>query len=331
MTRPGLAWGAAGLVLAASLGWILIAPGANPADEASNEQGGRPRPAPSSAQTSDSTARAGAHFGTALNTHQTRLPSDGLPDAFVVAQLRLTFEAMLLQAGPMATPELLKQRLAALVPQHFSGALAAPAQAMLERYVDYRVALGQLKAPADANDPGALRQALDMRQALRQRYFSPEENTALFAQDAALDRYTVARLEVQRNGQLTAAQKKAALQELLSELTPAEQASRSDALAHVGVAAQTANFDASNTSAQERYLQRKLAYSDAVAQRLANDDAQERDWQTRLGLYASALAGTASGQGDLAQGQKLQKLREQLFNSQEELRLDAALATRASR
>ena len=258
---------------------------------------------------------------------QTPQRQAGLLSPVLNLRLRQTFEAMLLEAGAAATPELLKQRLAALVPRYFSPELATDAFGVLQRYVDYRVALGKLETPINASDARTLRQALDARLAVRRGYFSPDENDALFTQDDALDRFTVARLEIEGNTQLTAAQKQEALQQIQAELSPTEQLTRREAVAHIAVAAQTAGFDANNTSPQERYQQRSRAHGDAAAQRLAADDQQERDWQTRLSQYAGAVA----SQSEPTQGQRLQQLRAQLFNSQEELRLDAALAARASR
>ncbi|MEO6319598.1 MAG: hypothetical protein ABIR56_02935 [Polaromonas sp.] len=66
-------------------------------------------------------------------------------DVFLKNDLRFKFEAMLLEAGGAASPAELKRRLAALLPAHFSAADRARALALLERYVDYRAALGELK------------------------------------------------------------------------------------------------------------------------------------------------------------------------------------------
>ena len=320
MSQARFIGGAVGLVLAASLWWVLTEPSADQTENFSS---------PEATRQLSAGLRPSADVGanSTLVAQPSQQAIEGWLDPFLNSQLRLTFEAILLEAGTAATPELLKQRLATVVPRYFSPELAARALAMLQRYVDYRVALGKLAAPADASDPGSLRQAMEARQYIRERYFSPEEYNALFAQDTALDRYTVARLEIERNGQLTAKQKQAALQDTQAELSQAEQAARGEAVAHMGVADQTAAFDASNLSAQERYEQRSRAYGDAAAQRLATNDQQERDWQTRLGQYAHA----ATGQSDPVQIQRLRQLREQLFTSQEELRLDAALAGRAAR
>ena len=55
----------------------------------------------------------------------------------------------------------LKTRLLALVPRYFPAQYAVQATALMERYMDYRVALGGLKPLTDPGDPRALRAALD--------------------------------------------------------------------------------------------------------------------------------------------------------------------------
>ncbi|GKT21976.1 lipase secretion chaperone [Acidovorax sp. SUPP3334] len=69
--------------------------------------------------------------------------------------------------------------------------------------------------------------------------------------------------------------------------------------------------------------QRRGAQAGAqAAERLAQLDGQEQQWQLRLGQYQAAI-GSAAAQGRLAQ------LRDELFTPQEQLRLNAALALRA--
>ena len=62
--------------------------------------------------------------------------------------LRYALEALLAAAGEAPDPQTLKQRLEALVGQHFPPDLATRALALAYRYVDYRVALG-LNGPGD--------------------------------------------------------------------------------------------------------------------------------------------------------------------------------------
>ncbi len=268
---------------------------------------------------------AGAGLLPPISAATTSLPiattAQGQVDVFLTPDLRHRLEALLLEAGEADTPADLKRKLASLVGRHFSLTEAARATALLERYVDYRVALGAVKPPSDPTDPRALRSALSARDAVRHQHFGPEEYQALFGADEALDRYTLARLEVERNTALTPGQKQAALKDIEQDLSPTERAERTQATLHLNVAAQTAALDAQGASEQQRYKQRQAQYGDAAAQQLAQLDREERDWQDRLTQYASAQAGKTSADS-------LQQLRQQLFSAPEQMRLEGALALR---
>lgn len=243
-------------------------------------------------------------------------------DPLLGSGLRDTLEALLHAAGEAPEPGLLKARLEGLIGQFFPPQVATRALALAHRYVDYRVALGRLQAPADLRDPQALRQALAARQKVRMAAFEPDEYQALFAADAQMDEYLLARLEIERDPSLTADQKSAALQQAESALAPALQAQRSEAVAHVGLARQTADFDAQGMDATARFNVRSAQYGSEAAQRLAQMDTQDRQWQGRLDQYQAAM-GSGSSSARLAQ------LRSELFTPQEQLRLEGALALRA--
>lgn len=242
-------------------------------------------------------------------------------DSFLTRELRNTLEALLLEAGDAADPATLKQRLAALVGRHFAPDLATRALAMAERYVDYRVALGQLRAPADLADPRALRSALAQREQLRRQHFQAEEYEALFAHEAELDQYTLARLEIAHNPALTAQQKELALREAQAGLSPERQAERAGATLHVAVAQQTQQFNAQGTDERTRHATRSAQYGEEAARALAQLDRDETDWQNRLDQYSQAQAQTTDSAA-------LQQLRQQLFTPQEQQRLAAAQAVR---
>lgn len=269
--------------------------------------------------------RASAIAGAVTTQHRLAMPylaagAEG-KDVFLASDLRDTLEALLLEAGDAPDPATLKQRLAALVGRHFAPALATRALAMAERYVDYRVALGQLRAPTDLNDPRALRGAITARDQLRRQHFQDDEYEALFAREAELDRYTLARLELAHNPALTAQQKELALREAEAALSPQRQAERASATVHVAVASQTRQFNADGVDERTRHATRSAQYGEEAARALAQLDRDETDWQTRLDQYRQAQA----EQRDSA---TLQQLRQQLFTPQEQQRLSAALALR---
>ena len=305
---------AAALVCAAGLWWLVSpdAPFGTRGAAASN----------SLAAASGQSLSISAAAPLTVRTEQALAGTNG--DTFLSPDLRHTFEAMLFEAtggSDLRDLALLKKRLTALVPSYFPAQYIARATALMERYVDYRVALGNLKPPTDPGDPRALRAALDARQQAREQHFTGQEYEALFAQEARLDRYTVARIEIERNSALTAPQKQAALKDAERGLSDAQRTERDAATAHINVASQTAGFDAQGTTANERYAQRRAQYGDVAAAQLGQLDGEERDWQARLSDYAAAQARKASPE-------QLQLLRQQLFSQQEQLRVEAALAAR---
>ena len=192
---------------------------------------------------------------------------------------------------------------------------------LAERYVDYRVALGQLRPPQDPKDPGALREALEARHKVRQQFFDGPEHDALFAREAELDRYTLARLEIERNPQLSAEQRAQALRHAENELPAARRAERAATTEHLNAAAQTAAFNAQNTDERTRHAARSAQYGEAAAHAMAQLDREEQHWQQRLDQYNQA-------RGQQGEGPALQQLRQQLFSAEEQQRIDAALALR---
>ena len=245
-------------------------------------------------------------------------------DPLLGADLRQHIEALLLEAnalGETSDPAVIRQRAALLITRHFPADQAVRAAALVERYIDYRVALGNIRPPTDPGDPRALRSAIEARDRVRSNYFAPEENEALFARDAELDRYTLARLEIERNSALDKSQKETALHEAEAVLSAEQRAQRADATSHLVVAEQTAAFDAGGISEQARYAQRQAAHGDAAARNLAQLDREERDWQSRLGDYDAARKSGASEQD-------LQRVRSRLFSESEQLRLPGALTAR---
>jgi lipase chaperone LimK len=320
MAQPLRTWAVAAAVLAlatAAVVWWLggpAGPGAGDAHiatagAAASTAGAQVKPSPAQGVDNSFFARRRA------------ITADGPADPLLVHGLRDTLEALLMEAGDASDPATLKQRLAALVNQHFPAALATRALALAERYVDYRVALGSLRPPQDLTDPRALRDALEARHKVRLQFFDDAEYDALFAREAELDRYTLARLEIERNIQLSPEQRAQALQAADNELSAERRAERSAAIEHMAAAAQTAVFNASNADERTRYAARSAQYGPAAAQAMAQLDREEQHWNQRLDQYSQARAQQGEGPG-------LQQLRQQLFSPEEQQRIDAALALR---
>ncbi|PTT24055.1 lipase chaperone [Acidovorax sp. HMWF029] len=322
MAQPSRTWAVAAAVLAlttAAVVWWLGGPaGLGTGDTHQPPAGARAAAAPAGALVQTSPAQS---VDNSFFARRRAITTDGPADPLLVHGLRDTLEALLMEAGDASDPATLKQRLAALVNQHFPAALATRALALAERYVDYRVALGSLRAPQDLTDPRALRDALEARHKVRQQFFDDAEHDALFAREAELDRYTLARLEIERNTLLSPEQRAQALQAADNELSTERRAERSAATEHMAAAAQTAAFNASNADERTRYAARSAQYGSAAAQAMAQLDREEQHWNQRLDQYSQARARQGEGPG-------LQQLRQQLFSPEEQQRIDAALALR---
>ena len=320
MAQPSRTWAVAAAVLAlttAAVVWWLGGPAGPGAGDAPTATAGAAA-ATAVAQVNPSPAQG---VDNSFFARRRAISADGPADPLLVHGLRDTLEALLMGAGDASDPATLKQRLAALVNQHFPAALATRALALAERYVDYRVALGSLRAPQDLTDPRALRDALEARHKVRLQFFDDAEYDALFAREADLDRYTLARLEIERNTQLSPEQRAQALQAADNELSAERRAERSAATEHMAAAAQTAAFNASNADERTRYAARSAQYGPAAAQAMAQLDREEQHWNQRLDQYSQARAQQGEGPG-------LQQLRQQLFSPEEQQRIDAALALR---
>ncbi|PVY58085.1 MULTISPECIES: lipase secretion chaperone [unclassified Simplicispira] len=301
------------LVGAGAVGWLALSNGSPLSTSAPGSSSSARAPSAPGAQVASTSYAAAGHGRTSGST---------AADPLLTPGLRYALEALLMAAGEMSDPQRLKQRLEALVGQHFPPELATRALALAHRYVDYRVALGQLRPPSDQTDPQALRTVMAERQRVRLQYFDGDEFDALFAQDLALDEYMLARLEIERNSALTPEQKRSALQEAEQGLDPALRAQRAEAVAHEGVAQQTAAFNAQGVDERTRHAQRSAEYGPEAAQRLAQLDREQGDWNARLDQYQQAMASTQDPT-------RLAPLRSRLFSPEEQLRVEAALAARA--
>ncbi|MFX8512347.1 lipase secretion chaperone, partial [Acinetobacter baumannii] len=75
-----------------------------------------------------------------------------------------------------------------------------------------------------------------------------------------------------------------------AELPPEQRADRAHAVAHLGAAVQTQDFEARGVDDRTRYQLRSATYGTDAAQALARLDHEERAWNQKLDDYAAAKA-----------------------------------------
>lgn len=218
-----------------------------------------------------------------------------------------------------------RSRLEERVRRRFAAPLGTDALALVLRYVGYLETLDAMHLRPPSGDVAALRAIYEARRSLRMAMFSTDEYAALFAADDRLDRFTLARFEIEADSQRSPADRAAAIAAAEGELAATDREARSHWREHWAVQAQTAAFDAQGVSDQARYSARSAERGDTAAQRLAELDRSERDWGNRLTQYEQTLAAHRRG---TVSSDELDATRNRLFNEREQLRLDAALSLR---
>ncbi|TDR73327.1 lipase secretion chaperone [Paludibacterium purpuratum] len=195
------------------------------------------------------------------------------------------------------------------------------ALALFDRYVAYRQALAGLKLSADSS----VADRLDRIAAIRPRFFSPQEVQGLFGAEDAYDRFTVARLRIQTNPTLTAAEKQAELAQLESALPPDLLAARREPVIQLTLSEAEAKLRQQGGSEQDVYALRSRMVGQAAADRLSQLDREQAAWQQRIDGYLRQRQQILADPARAAEQkqQAISALETANFNAQERLRLGA--------
>ncbi|MBM97184.1 MAG: hypothetical protein CMI09_15205 [Oceanospirillaceae bacterium] len=210
---------------------------------------------------------------------------------------------------------------------------SAEVAALLQRYLDYREALGQYDDRTGRSvvqsDADVLAQRLEWVERLRREFFDETVAVAFFGADETLDRHLLARRQLQQNGA-----SEADIQALEQSLPPELQSSRQKSHALRNMHRQEQVWQAqgldADTLEQQKYEYRTRQWGEAAAKRLASLDQQHQDWQQRLDDYAQYRNRLLEGEygTDLSDENRdaLNRWLQQHFSEQEQRRVPAALA-----
>lgn len=245
--------------------------------------------------------------------------------------LRRLFDYFLSTVGEEPQPRV-RERLQAYLRSKLPPMAARQAMNLLDRYLAYQQARGEMGQGAPAN--GAADAALDLLQqrfdalrVLRQQHFSPAEVAAFFGDEEAEDRYTLQRLGVLRDASLSPADKAQRLKQLAASLPPALQASITveDKVRDLNAVTQEWR-DRGGTPQELREARVQLVGLDA-ADRLEALDQRRAQWAQRVEAYRARRAALQADASLSAQQreQALGQLRSESFSSQELPRVDAIL------
>ncbi|WP_394558790.1 lipase secretion chaperone [Aquipseudomonas alcaligenes] len=198
------------------------------------------------------------------------------------------------------------------------------ARDLLQRYVDYRIALQGLPEAGAELNAGALRERLDAVNAARQQYFSAEEYALFFARENAEDEYMLQRLALAQQDGLSEEQRTQALAELELQLPEDVRVTRAESTRYGELYAATQALQANGASAEEIRQLREQTLGGEAADALADLDRQQAAWQQRLADYASERNRLRqSGLSDSQLQAAIGELQASRFDELERLRVQA--------
>lgn len=192
---------------------------------------------------------------------------------------------------------------------------------ILARYQAYRhsFASGDYAASGVSDLP----QKMAARRAMRDEIMGTRISTDMFASDDAYDEYSMTRLSIVQSDQ-SDEDKQVALATLMASLP--EEAARQIRQEHALTSLPQAekNMRESGATDADIYTYRQQEFGGAAAQRMEALDQQRSQWQHRYEIYQERKKQiTQSGLAQLDQQAEIEKVRAEMFNETEQLRISA--------
>lgn len=240
--------------------------------------------------------------------------------------VRQTFDYFLSAIGEEDLATILA-RIRAHIRHVLPAKAAAQAEQLLESYIAYREGLGHLQQVQ--GDPSqniaAVRQQKQQVQALRTQYFSREVIDAFFGDEDAYDNYTLARIEIMQDKNLSATEKAKRSAALLDTLPPELKESVKTVNQYQELKSLEQDWKSRNGSPQELRAIREQLVGPEATERLETLDKERAEWDNRMTDYLQQrdeiLKNAALSEDD--RQKQVTTLRQQRFNQQEQVRVDA--------
>lgn len=204
---------------------------------------------------------------------------------------------------------------------------AKEAKRLLQAYLGYKQSLAELTQTGGQDGQSVLEQLrhrLNGARQARSRYFTPTEIKQLFGERDTEEEQALTRLEIQQDKTLSPEQKQARLAALDAQLSPEQRKLREQPLEHAALHNEVENLRKQGASEAQIYQLRVQRAGPEAAQRLASLDQEEQHWQQRVDNYLAARSQILSSQQQPAEREAaIQRLRQEKFSPQEQLRLSA--------
>lgn len=224
-------------------------------------------------------------------------------------------------------------RVESYIRHHTPEPAASQAVAIFGKYVAYLKALpeiekryGNLQLQATKNgelDLNAIAQQKQDVANLRQQYFDKTTIAAFFGASDSYDDYSIEMVRINQNQQMSEAQKQAARQDYISRLPDSAIKTNIMQQANLGeLMVRTEQMKAAGASPEALYNMRRELVGAPAAERLAQVDQQDADFDQRFKQYQAQKQQLLSQNADKAQAQtQIHQIEQQLFNETERKRL----------
>ena len=201
------------------------------------------------------------------------------------------------------------------------------AEQILDSYLAYRDALGRM--PQIQGDPAqnmsAIRNQKEQIAALRTQFMTRAVIDAFFGDEDAYDRYTMARIEVMQDKNLSAAEKAKRTAELLNTLPPQLKESVQTLNKYQELTTFTEDWKKRSGKPEELRALREQIVGVEATERLEALDKERADWDVRINSYLqqrdTITKNTALS--DAERQRQLTAIKTKDFNEQERVRVQA--------
>ena len=234
-------------------------------------------------------------------------------------QTRNCFEYFITQYGEKDLKQI-KTDFKTYIEQNYQEPARAQILDLWNRYMDYREKLGHLAAPnIDKGDAKYYQSIFADMKNLRKQLFSNYEIEGLFGTEDTYHEYTLNRMTILDDKNLTEAQKAEKLKNLFNQLPEdwkenLQQLNKLEDLRKL-----TTDIKARGGSAEEIHQMRTNLVGPEVTQRLETLDTERSDWKNKVNGYLNERDSVMkSGMSDDAKQKAVQQLRQQHFNKSEE-------------
>jgi lipase chaperone LimK len=254
------------------------------------------------------------------------LPLDRNGNLIVGMELKDLFELYLSAKGEESLDDILLRIQNALSQQLTSPALEQGYGA-LKRFIEYKVELANLEQQQPNDNLSELEKIRHQKQILatiQQKYFTPIESETLFLAETEYDTFMLEHLTIQKNKQLTSAEKQQQVEALEASLPEDVRVGRESAMAPGKIYQQTEAMKSEGKTSAEIYQMRAQSLGEEAAIALAQLDKKRDQWQQRLGTFNTTYDSiSASGLSETDKKTAVNALLARNFNATESIRVRA--------